>query len=60
MEPIHIEIVGPQGCADTLSHDGKTYVAEKGVFTVPAQAFEALKRHGFAVATKKKAKGDAP
>lgn len=43
-----IKMRGPEGCADTLSHDGKTYsVGRKGVFTVPFEAYELLTRHGF-------------
>lgn len=45
-----ITVRGPKGCAKTLSHDGKTYTANKqGVFSVPSEAWEHLQRHGFKV-----------
>jgi|GEM_PF-3823337 len=43
-----IKMRGPEGAANTLSHDGVTYKADKkGVFTVPVEAYESLARHGF-------------
>lgn len=42
-----IKMRGPEGCANTLSFGGETFTAKKGVFTVPVEAFEHLKRHGF-------------
>jgi len=50
-----IKMRGPKGCAETLSHGGVDYTADKkGVFTVPVDAYEVLVRHGF------KAVGDVP
>lgn len=41
---------GPEGCAPECSHAGQTYSADKrGVFTVPVEAVDLLKRHGFTV-----------
>ena len=43
-----IKMRGPKGCADTLSHAGETFTADKkGVFTVPVSAHEFLILHGF-------------
>ncbi|MDE1907445.1 MAG: hypothetical protein KGH75_13455 [Rhodospirillales bacterium] len=43
-----IKMRGPKGCADTLSHAGESYAADKkGIFTVPVEAYESLSRHGF-------------
>ncbi|KZC23539.1 hypothetical protein RHOFW104T7_13130 [Rhodanobacter thiooxydans] len=42
-----IKMRGPEGCANTLSFGGESFAAKKGVFTVPVEAFEHLKRHGF-------------
>jgi hypothetical protein len=43
-----IKVRGPKGCADTLSHAGQSYQADKkGIFTVPVEAHEHLLRHGF-------------
>ncbi len=44
-----IRMRGPQGCAPTLSLEGREIRAEKGVFVVPASARETLERHGFKV-----------
>lgn len=44
-----ITMRGPKGCANTLSFGGQSYSAKKGLFTVPAEAAEHLKRHGFTV-----------
>lgn len=44
-----ITMRGPKACANTLSFDGQTYTSKKGIFTVPAEAAEHLKRHGFTV-----------
>lgn len=42
-----IKMRGPEGCANTLSFGGETFTAKKGVFTIPVEAFEHLRRHGF-------------
>ena len=45
-----IRMRGPQGCAPTLSLEGREIRADKGgIFTVPEGAREALERHGFKV-----------
>lgn len=48
-----IQMRGPQGCAPTISHGGKTISADKrGIFSVPREAIEDLVRHGFKVVEK--------
>ena len=43
-----IKIRGPEGCGKTLSYGGETFTADKkGFFSVPSEAAEALKLHGF-------------
>ncbi len=42
-----IQVRGPKDCATTLSHNGETYTAKKGIFTVPEAIFEHLHHHGF-------------
>ena len=49
-----IPMRGPTGCAPTLSHEGKTYAADKlGLFAVPIEAVEILVRHGFRIVEQK-------
>ncbi len=48
-----VQVRGPKDCAPTLSHGGETLKAEKGIFTVPREALEALIRHGFQVVERK-------
>jgi len=56
-----IKARGPKGSADTLSFDGETYSADKkGVFTVPAEAAEHLKRHGFELIGEQADEGEQP
>jgi len=46
----NIKIRGPKGCGATLSFAGKEYKADKkGLFTVPYEALEHLRLHGFSV-----------
>jgi len=46
----NVPVRGPQGCAKTLSFGGETITANKrGVFLVPAEAAEHLKRHVFVI-----------
>jgi hypothetical protein len=45
----NIKMRGPKACADSLSFGGESYSGKKGVFEVPAEAAEHLKRHGFVV-----------
>lgn len=45
-----VQVRGPKGCAKTLSFGGETFTADKkGIFTVPIEAAEHLRRHGFSV-----------
>lgn len=47
-----IKIRGPEGCGKTLSYGGQTFTADKkGFFSVPSEAAEALKLHGFRSST---------
>ena len=56
-----IKMRGPKGCADTLSHAGESYSADKkGVFTVPVDAYESLLRHGFVAVGEQPAETVAP
>jgi hypothetical protein len=49
-----VKIKHPRGSADTLSIAGKSYTAEKGVFTVPHEDHAALiKAHGFKIVESK-------
>ena len=42
------KLVGPEDCADHVSHGGQTYEAnQEGVFEVPALAAAELLHHGF-------------
>lgn len=43
-----IKVRGPEGCGKTISYGGETFTADKkGFFSVPSEAAEALKLHGF-------------
>ena len=48
-----IRMRGPQGCATTLSLEGREIRSDKGIFTVPESARETLERHGFKVIEQK-------
>lgn len=56
-----IKMRGPKDCADTLSHAGETYSADKkGIFTVPVEAYDALRLHGFIAVGEQPAEPAAP
>jgi hypothetical protein len=43
-----IKLSGPKDCADSLSFDGQTYIADKkGIFTVPEEAYGPFIAQGF-------------
>lgn len=45
-----IRMRGPQGCAPTLSLEGREIRADKGgIFSIPLHALETFLRHGFKV-----------